>query len=100
MKFVKLLTHAYVGGVLRSPAEGVLHIEDDEAEKLFENKAAEDVTDDFTAKENREAPVEHITVVDGASETPPEPEPHQSEVAPQADEPKKPASRKAAGSKE
>jgi len=68
MKFVKLLTHAYVNGTLRSPAEGVLHLEDDEADRLIENEAGEDVSDDFTAKQDKETPAESVTVETGDEE--------------------------------
>ena len=99
MKFIKLLTSAYVGGSLRHPHEGVLHVEDGEADRLIGENAAEDVTSDFSAKENKETPVEHIEADGGdAGET--TGEPHQSEVAPQAAEDAKPSRRKAAADKE
>ena len=99
MKFVKLLTSAYVAGVLRHPHEGVLHVEDAEAERLFENDAAEDVTDDFSAKQNAQAPVDQITADGEAAKTAAPANPHQSEVVPQPGE-DKPARRKTAASKE
>lgn len=97
MKFVKLITSAYVGGVLRHPHEGVLHIEDDEAKRLVGDKVAEDVSDDFTAKQDRDAPAEQTTgpAVENAGEAQPA-NPHQAEVAPQAEEPAKPARRRSA----
>lgn len=99
MKFIKLLTSAYVGGALRHPHEGVLHVEDGEAERLVADNAAEDVTTDFSAKENKDTPVEHVAADSGhAGET--TGEPHQSEVAPQATEDAKPSRRKAAADKE
>ncbi|MFS0737548.1 hypothetical protein ABC347_10905 [Sphingomonas sp. 1P06PA] len=88
MKFVKLLTHAIVGGTMRSPAEGVLHLNDDEAKRLIDENAGEDVSDDFTAKQARETPVEGVKTDDGRSPDAAPAEPHQSEVAPQATEPK------------
>lgn len=100
MKFVKLLTAAHVAGVLRHPHEGVLHVEDGEAERLLDDKVAEDVTADFTAKQNREAPVETGSEADGSDAEPPA-NPHQAEVetdAPASTE--KPARRKPAGDKE
>lgn len=97
MKFVKLITSAYVGGVLRHPHEGVLHIEDDEAKRLTDDKVAEDVSDDFTAKQDRDAPAEQTTGpsadMTGDVELA---NPHQAEVAPQAEEPAKPARRRSA----
>jgi hypothetical protein len=62
MKFIKLTTSAYVNGVLRHPHEGALHLENDEADRLVKDKVAEDVTEDFSAKENKETPVETVTV--------------------------------------
>jgi hypothetical protein len=99
MKFVKLLTAAHVGGTLRHPNEGVLHIEDDEARRLIDNEAAEDVSGDFTAKQDRETPTEAIATASGGEE-PAQPEhPHQAEVAPQA-APASTPSRRARGSQE
>jgi hypothetical protein len=101
MKFVKLITSAYVAGVLRHPHEGVLHVEGDQAKRLLDDKVAEDVTADFTAKENKETGVDTIAAADGAAPTAPASEPHQSEVAPQATEgAPKPKAAKAAASKE
>ncbi|KQM92225.1 hypothetical protein ASE70_15030 [Sphingomonas sp. Leaf22] len=104
MKFVSLLTSAYVGGNLRHPHEGALHVEDAEAEKLVADGVATDVSDDFTAKQDKATPVETIAAP-GGSEAPAAPEnPHQVEVAPQvaeadAPEPKQ-SRRKAAADKE
>lgn len=100
MKFVKLLTAAHVAGVLRHPHEGVLHVEDDQAQSLLDDKVAEDVTSDFTAKENREAPVENGGEPDGSAAEAAA-NPHQAEVetdAPAATE--KTVRRKPAGDKE
>jgi hypothetical protein len=101
MKFVKLLIAAHVAGVLRHPHEGVLHVEDDQAERLLADKAAEDVTDDFTAKQNKETGVDAIAATGGAAATAPSSEPHQSEVAPQAtNDAPKPKPARASASKE
>ena len=101
MKFVKLLTAAYVGGSLRHPHEGVLHVEDAEATKLVEDKVAEDVTDDFSAKQVKEAPPETISAPGGMEEAPASENPHQAEVAPQAADASTPTPRrKAAAHKE
>jgi hypothetical protein len=87
MKFVKLLTSARVNGLLRHPHEGVLHLEDDEADRLIEGEAGEDVTDDFTAAENKKVPTESLAASDTATQAAlgSEPAPHQAEVAPQGD---------------
>lgn len=61
MKFVKLLTSAHVNGVLRHPDEGALHITDEEAQRLFDNKSAEDVTADFDEEQAKAAPDDTIT---------------------------------------
>lgn len=101
MKFMKLLTAAYVGGSLRHPHEGVLHVEDAEAERLIEDQVAEDVTDDFSAAQKKELPAETISAPGGRVDTPVPENPHQVEVAPQAAEPSTPApARKAAAHKE
>lgn len=101
MKFVKLIASAYVAGVLRHPHEGVLHVEDDQAQSLLDDKVAEDVTDDFTAEQNKETGVDTIAATDGAASTAPASEPHQSEVAPQAtDDAPKPKPARASASKE
>lgn len=100
MKFIALLTAAHVGGVLRHPHEGVLHVPDEEADRLIKVEAATDVTDDFSDKENKAAPVEHIAAEGAGTEHADPSEPHQSEVAPQSAEVTKPAGRKAAASKE
>jgi hypothetical protein len=64
-KFIKLWTSAIVNGRLRHPSEGVLHLEDDEADRLIENAAGEDVTGDFSTQQRKEAPVESVTVQTG-----------------------------------
>lgn len=105
MKFIKLLTRAYVNGVPKSPEEGVLHLQDDEAQRLIDNGAGQDVSADFTGKAANDSPVEHVTT---AAQTPgatvqAESHPHQSEVAPQAAEAHagdKPKARKAPAHKE
>lgn len=100
MKFIKLLTAAHVGGILRHPHEGVLHIDDEEAQRLLDDKAGEDVSDDFTAKQDRETPVEAVTTVAAQTDAPAGSEPHQSEVAPAASDDQPKPGRKAATSKE
>lgn len=60
-KFVMLLASCYVSGVLRHPHEGALHLEDGEAQRLIDNQTAVDVTEDFSADQKKEAPVEAIT---------------------------------------
>jgi hypothetical protein len=62
MKFIKLLSSAYVAGRLRHPHEGAIPVEDKEATRLVDDeKVAEDVTDDFTADQIAEAQPEPIT---------------------------------------
>jgi len=101
MKFVTLLTAAYVGGSLRHPHEGVLHVEDAEADKLVDDGVATDVTDDFSAKQAKELPAETISAPGGNADTTAPENPHQVEVAPQAaDAEAKPSRRKAAADKE
>lgn len=104
MKFVSLLTSAYVGGRLRHPHEGALHVDDAEAEKLVEDGVATDVSDDFSAKQGKAAPVETISAPGGSEASAAPENPHQAEVAPQVDpapetEPK-PSRRKAGAEKE
>ena len=62
MKFVNLRGPAYVNGSLRHPHEGTLHLTNEEAERLIKNELADDVTADFPADDNAEAPVESVTV--------------------------------------
>ncbi len=101
MKFMKLLTSAYVGGVLRHPHEGVIHVQDDEAKKLIADKVAEDVTSDFSAEQRKSLPAETVNVDSGATEATVATNPHQSEIAPQAATPTTPQpGRKAAADKE
>lgn len=61
MKFVQLRTSAHVNGVLRHPHEGVLHITDDEAQRLFDNESADDVSADFDPEQAKAAPSDSIT---------------------------------------
>lgn len=104
MKFVTLLTSAYVGGNLRHPHEGALHVDDAEAGKLVKDGVATDVSDDFTAKQDKAAPVETISAPGGSVELSTPENPHQAEVAPQADNASeteaKPSRRKAGAEKE
>ena len=82
-KFVKLLTSAYVNGLLRHPHEGVLHLEDAEADRLVESEAAEEVTDDFSAAQRKETPVEGLRAApDNTDAAQLEPVEHQANVAP------------------
>jgi hypothetical protein len=66
-KMIKLWTSAQVNGLLRHPHEGVLHLEDDEANRLIEDAAGEDVTSDFSAAQLKDVPVESVTVQSGQS---------------------------------
>lgn len=61
MKFIKLTTSAHVNGVLRHPHEGVLHVTNEEADRVIENGGAIDVSDDFSDQQDAEAPAESIT---------------------------------------
>ena len=62
MKFIKLLSSAYVAGRLRHPHEGAIPVDDTEETRLVnDEKVAEDVTDDFTADQIAEAQPEPIT---------------------------------------
>ena len=97
MKFVKLLTAAYVGGSLRHPHEGVLHVEDAEATKLVEDQVAEDVTSDFSSAQVKGMPAETISAPGGLEEAPTADNPHQAEVAPQAAAAATPTPRRKAG---
>lgn len=104
MKFITLLTSAYAGGRLRHPHEGALHVDDAEAEKLVRDGVATDVSDDFTAKQDKSAPVETISAPGGSDTSANPGNPHQAEVAPQVDpapetEPK-PSRRRAGAEKE
>lgn len=59
-KFIKLLTSAYVNGRPRRPDEGVLHLEDAEADRLLADGSGEDVTKDFSADERKAVPVQSL----------------------------------------
>lgn len=87
MKFIKLLTSAYVNGQLRHPHEGVLHLEDDAARRLLDNQSGEDVTGDFTAEENETVPVEGLRASDNdvLAAARLDPVEHQADIAPGAD---------------
>lgn len=54
-KFIKLVTSAYVAGALRHPNEGVLTVEEVEAERIVSDGHAEDVTSDFANTEANDA---------------------------------------------
>ena len=60
MKYVNLITPAYVNGVLRHPHEGSVRLEDGEADRLVKAEVAEDVTADFPADDA--TPTAKITV--------------------------------------
>lgn len=92
-KVIKLVTAVPVSGRLRQPHEGCLHLSADDAKRLLDDKAGEDVTADFTADQLKEMPVESITVVTGDNPAKlPDPHPHQSEIAiPAVEEAPKPA---------
>jgi hypothetical protein len=47
MKYVSLRGHAYVNGVLRSPDEGPVKLNDEDAKRLIDAELAVDVTEDF-----------------------------------------------------
>lgn len=98
MKFITLLTAAYVGGALRHPHEGAIPVQDGEAERLVNDKVATDVTEGFTADQVKEATPETITAPSGAVAQPSPANPHQAEV--KVDEPSKPRARKPADDKE
>jgi hypothetical protein len=80
-KMIKLWTSATVNGRLRHPHEGVLHLEDGEAKRLVESAAGEDVTDDFTAEQLKNTPVESVTVRSGALAVPTPFDPRAEEAA-------------------
>jgi hypothetical protein len=100
MKFITLLSAAYIGGVLRHPHEGSIPVSDADAKRLVEDeKLAEDVTDGFTAEQIAEVPEESITIASGAIPAADVDNPHLAEVAPAPAPETKPA-RKGADSKE
>ena len=61
MKFIKLITSAHVNGVLRHPHEGVLHVSDEEGQRVIDNDGAIDVSDDFSDLQDAKTPAESIT---------------------------------------
>ena len=84
MKWIKLLTAAHIGGQLRHPHEGVVHLGDEEADRLIAGGVGVDVSGDFTARQDR-APAETLEEATAGAEAAPAPaHPHQAEVAPQA----------------
>ncbi len=60
MKYVKLRSHAYVNGVLRSPDEGPFKLNNDDAKRLFDGELADDVSDDFPTDDG--SPPAKVTV--------------------------------------
>ncbi|WP_298689583.1 hypothetical protein [uncultured Sphingomonas sp.] len=59
MKHISLRQHAYVNGVLRSPSEGIVKLEDEEAQRLFDAELADDVSADFP---DEDGPASKVTV--------------------------------------
>jgi hypothetical protein len=59
-KFIQLTTSAYVNGRMRHPNEGVLHLEDDEANRLLDNNSGTDVTPDFSSDDRKDVPIEGL----------------------------------------
>lgn len=101
MKWIKLLVSAHVAGLLRHPHEGVVHLDDAEADRLIDGGVGEDVSADFADAEA--APAETLREDSGTTEPPTPENPHQAEVAPQAAdtaETPKPRARKPAASQE
>lgn len=98
-KFIKLLTSAYVNGRMRHADEGVLHLEDDEAQRLLDNESGQDVTADFSADDRKNTPVEGLRAASDNDRaavhlTPVE---HQANIAPAAENPtaaRKPSAKK------
>lgn len=100
MKFITLLSAAYVGGVLRHPHEGSIPVSDADAKRLVEDeKLAKDDTDGFTEEQLAEVPEESITVASGTIPAADLANPHLSQVAPASTPEAKPA-RKGTASKE
>lgn len=101
MKFITLISAAYVAGALRHPHEGAIPVSDEDAKRLVEvEKLAEDVTAGFTDKQLAEVPEEAISIASGPISAPEVDNPHLSQVAaPASDTEAKPA-RKGTASKE
>ncbi len=100
MKFITLLSAAYVGGVLRHPHEGSIPVSDADAKRLVvDEKLAEDVTDGFSDEQIAEVPEESIIVASGPIPATELANPHLSQVAPAPTPEAKPA-RKGTASKE
>ena len=100
MKFITLLSAAYVGGVLRHPHEGSIPVSDADAKRLVEDeKLAEDVTDGFTEEQIAEVTGEPIAAPSSGLPAPDLENPHLSQVDPVPTPEAKPA-RKGSASKE
>lgn len=100
MKFITLLSAAYVGGVLRHPHEGSIPVSDADAKRLVQDeKLAADVTDGFSKEQIADVPEEAITVASGEIPATGLANPHLSQVAP-APTPAATSARKGAASKE
>lgn len=98
-KFIKLLTSAYVNGRMRHTDEGVLHLADDEAQRLLDNESGQDVTADFSADDRKNTPVEGLRAASDNDRAAADlgPVEHQANIAPAADTT---ATRKASAKKE
>ena len=100
MKFITLLSAAYVGGVLRHPHEGSIPVSDADAKRLVEDdKLAEDVTDGFTNEQIAEVTGEAIAAPSSDLPASDLENPHLSQVDPAPTPEAKPA-RKGSASKE
>ena len=91
MKFITLLSAAYVGGVLRHPHEGSIPVSDADGKRLVDEKLAEDVTDGFSDEQIADVPAEAITIASGETPATGLANPHLSQVAPAPAPAEKPA---------
>ncbi|MFC3579123.1 hypothetical protein [Sphingomonas hylomeconis] len=82
MKFITLLSAAYVGGALRHPHEGSIPVSDDDAKRLVDENLAVDDTDGFTEDQMADVPEESITIASGPISSTSAENPHLSQVAP------------------
>jgi hypothetical protein len=100
MKYITLLSAAYIGGALRHPHEGTIPVSDNDAKRLVEDeKLAVDETEGFSKEQLAEVPEEAVTVASGPIAAPAIENPHLSQVAPPPVPEPKPA-RKPASPKE
>jgi hypothetical protein len=101
MKFIKLLNSAYIGGRLRHPHEGVLHLEDEDAQRVLDNKDGEDVSADFADnKDAKSATAERVSMAQPKVPADHEDHPHQAELDPGATSDQPQTRRKPSASKE